>query len=153
MMMPHPCTSGSRLLKPFFKGDTRKQAFATGQRGLCTDFPTFFIKVESWFFVCGIELRFHNILIHYCSGVRSDLSARFKRPQKKKLLLRVSLKLLQNWRNGSQITPPAFLSIAPFKTDVQNVECKLLRMSLLYPHPFSTHSNQKLSFIHSPASP
>ena len=50
-----------------------------------------------------------------CSDVRSDLSARFKRPRKNKLMLRVSLKLLKNWRNGSQITPPAFLSIAPFK--------------------------------------
>ena len=40
--------------------------FTTAQRGLCTHFQTFlFIKVESWFFVCGIELRFHNILIHY----------------------------------------------------------------------------------------
>ena len=40
--------------------------FTTAQRGLCTDFQTFlFIKVESWFFVCGIEFRFHNILIHY----------------------------------------------------------------------------------------
>ena len=39
--------------------------FTTAQRGLCTDFQTFlFIKVESWFFVCGIELRFHNIHIH-----------------------------------------------------------------------------------------
>ena len=47
-----------------------------------------------------------------CSGVRSDLSARFKRPRKKKLMLRVSLKLLKNWRNGTQITPPTFLSIA-----------------------------------------
>ena len=50
-----------------------------------------------------------------CSGVRSDLSARFKRPRKKKLMLRVSLNMVENWRNSSQITPSAFLSIAPFK--------------------------------------
>ena len=90
--------------------------FTTAQRGLCTDFQTFlFIKVESWFFLCGIELRFHNILIHYCSGVRSDLSARFKRPQKEKLMLRVSLKLLKNWRNCRQISFRACLPVSPFK--------------------------------------
>ena len=31
----------------------------TAQSALCTGFPTFlFFKVESWFFLCGIELRF-----------------------------------------------------------------------------------------------
>ena len=49
------------------------------------------------------------------SCVSSDLSARFKRPQKNKLMLRVSLKLLKNWRNGSQMCSSAFLCISPFK--------------------------------------
>ena len=40
--------------------------FTTAQLALCTNFPTLlFFKVESWFFVCGIELRFNNILRHY----------------------------------------------------------------------------------------
>ena len=50
-----------------------------------------------------------------CSGVRSDLSARFKRPQKEKLMLRVSLKLLKNWRNCRQISFRACLPVSPFK--------------------------------------
>ena len=57
-----------------------------------------------------------------CSGVRSDLSARFKRPGKEELMLRVSLKLLEKQRRCAQISPSAFLSIAPFK-------CKVLRYS------------------------
>ena len=48
------------------------------------------------------------------SCVSSDLSARFKRPRKNKLMLRVSLKLLKNWRNGSQMCSSAFLCISPF---------------------------------------
>ena len=48
---------------------------------------------------------------------RSDLISPFKRPQKKKLNLKVSLFYLEKQRNGSQITPSAFLSIAPFSSD------------------------------------
>ena len=50
----------------------------------------------------------------------SDLSARFKRPRKNKLMLRVSLKLLKNWRNGSQMCSSAFLCISPFITKNEN---------------------------------
>ena len=37
-----------------------------------------------------------------CSSVRSDLSARFKPPRKNKLMLRVLLKWLKNWRNAGK---------------------------------------------------
>ena len=51
-----------------------------------------------------------------CSGVRSDLSARFKRPRKEKLMLRVSLKLLKNWRNCRQMCFRACLRVSPFNS-------------------------------------
>ena len=50
------------------------------------------------------------------SSVSSDLKVSFKQPRKKKHLLRVSLKTVENWRNGSQMCLClCFLCISPFK--------------------------------------
>ena len=76
------------------------------QRALCTSFQTFlFLKIESCNFVCrrefgswktGAKCVLCSAKCALCSSVRSDLTTRFKRPREKKLLLRVSLKLLKN---------------------------------------------------------
>jgi hypothetical protein len=48
-----------------------------------------------------------------CSNVRSDLSAPFKPPAQKKLMLKISEKSVEKQRKCAQISPRAFLSIAP----------------------------------------
>ena len=50
-----------------------------------------------------------------CSYVRSDLSTPFKPPAQKKLMLKISEKLVEKQRKCAQISPRAFLSIAPLK--------------------------------------
>jgi hypothetical protein len=50
-----------------------------------------------------------------CGNVSSDLNVPFKLPAQKKRLLKVSLKTVKKWKNGRQISPRAFLSIAPLK--------------------------------------
>ena len=50
-----------------------------------------------------------------CSNVRSDLSAPFKPPAQMKLMLKISEKSVQKQRKCAQISPRAFLSIAPLK--------------------------------------
>ena len=75
--------------------------FITAQWALCTIFLTFlFLKLESCNLVCRREFGFRE---HSFSSVSSDLNVSFKRPQKKKHLLRVSLKSVENWKNGSQM--------------------------------------------------
>jgi hypothetical protein len=44
-------------------------------------------------------------------GVRSDLTAPFKPPGKKKLILKISKKLVEKLRNGTQISPLAYWPI------------------------------------------
>ena len=53
-------------------------------------------------YLSALECALCSAKCALCSGVRSDLSARFKRPRKNKLMLRVSLKLLKNWRNAGK---------------------------------------------------
>ena len=52
-----------------------------------------------------------------CSSVSSDLTAQFKRPREKKLLLRVSLKLLKNWRNAGKCALEPVCPYPLFKKD------------------------------------
>ena len=50
-----------------------------------------------------------------CGSVRSDLTAPFKRPRKKTLVLRISEKMVEKQRRCAQISPSGFLSIATCK--------------------------------------
>ena len=71
-----------------------------------------------------------------CSSVRSDLSTFFKRPHKKKVMLRISLKMVENWRNCRQISFRACLHVSPFKK---------LRVLITYSSKLwvlKTHSNR-----------
>ena len=72
----------------FPRGDQRKNAEKLPK--LHTGFSTFFV----WSPLGSYEKK---------SSVSSDLNISFKRPRKKKHLLRVSLKMVENWRNGSQM--------------------------------------------------
>ena len=56
-----------------------------------------------------------------CSSVRSDLTAPFKPPAKKKRLLKVSLKSVENWKNCRQISFRACLPVSPFKKVLYSV--------------------------------
>ena len=51
----------------------------------------------------------------FSGSVRSDLTTPFKRPRKKMLVLRISEKMVEKQRRCAQISPSAFLSIAPCK--------------------------------------
>ena len=85
--------------------------FTTAQRALCTDFATFlFFKLESCNLVCRREFGFrehsytvfldnqdaHSAKCALCSSVRPDLIAPFKGSQKKKHLLKASIKSVEN---------------------------------------------------------
>jgi hypothetical protein len=65
-----------------------------------------------------------------CSGGRSDLTVSFKLPAQKMLIMKISEKSVEKQRKCTQISPPAFLSIAPFKgTKTSRNEQKSLRNS------------------------
>ena len=78
--------------KNFWKGKCIKRPISTF---VCT-FSAFF---GFWVFFLWSPLGNYEKK----SSVSSDLNVSFKRPWKKKHLLGVSLKTVENWRNGSQM--------------------------------------------------